>query len=1665
MLDLGRVVDVRPAPGDPSIRQALEHLDPETRAALEAGPALGAPDAAWLTVGAELPREALGEVLRAVWVERLARGLREAEAAGGATPHVGPRDDAPTGPFAMPLKPLVLEAIARGGEAPPEVAITFPPARAAAVELDPGAARALPDTADFGRPLPSMAQLGRALEDPLVPIEREIERLEQGAGDASSRSAAWSRLAEAWRTRYGSVTERERALREAAAAAPRSVAVLLAAAEGCIAAAHDEDALAYARAAVGAAGDGPERDGALLEYTAVARALGRVGPATGGARAATLGTRSLDALDLLAALLEERGKAAEAADARLAQAARYEASSSERCRFLIATAWWTAPDHLAATEAYATLLAREGKAHAAVAVRADAARKARSVDARCAGWIAAAEHAEWLEEPLWAADFLLRALDTAPGLEVLHEPVDLDLRAAGAALERAIVLEEIARNAPRDGKAEAFERAADAWREQPGGDAWAEVLRTEATRGEAEPRGPDEGRARLASLASAMPAGAERAEAWLNLARWASAEGAHLDAGRACLAALEDAPAHREAALRLARAGVKQGEAAWIDRSLSCDAALPHDRRQQARNATARALRAEAEGDVGRACRAADEALQAYPLAAEAALVLVRGLEAGGHEASPGALAAATALLGDCPPLTAHRVQSAATADARMEVAVAWSGFCPAGQAPWVHALRAATRASCADGLCAALQAIVTPPRCHPGMVPLVVSALEHLAAMGDRARALEMSLVCGDRFGSAGAPIRALCVAFAAVDADVPGQIGAAERRLVGLDGEGSTAALRAVAALHASLDDDAAESRAWLRLLAGTPGDPEALDRLTTLYAACSERERLMATLALRLACARTDAQRLDARLAQAIASARVLGDLDAAEAMARAALGPVEPATGAGSNPDDPELDARTTVRVAGALVAIGRPEAALEVLQAHGERASGAAAGRLLEGAATVAAVHCGDVPRALDIITRALARLGGLAPLLLTFEHLCLERNEVDLAKRTYDALALDAMGPRGRAALLYRKARWLERAAVPRSALEAYLDAAKTASSAGAVLSAVTRLGAALKEREALPTALLSLADNAPHEASRVALRTRAAHAYDQLSQRPERAWEILFEMWLDGGPVELEAELGGLGARARALSSTHGESLFDALFTEMRRRADEAWMADGKARVLRRMARLQATARQDLQAAEVLAAEAIEIWQGEDPDPEAVEGMLADLASFRADAEARAAEAQRPASLPKADVENDRQASPPGRSWGPWLPSPVAVPAAADADDGPEDAPPTALPKARPVERWKPSIAPLRPQSTSPIAVPFPEPSGSPVLEASPRSSSKTTATPPPDPIARALRAQLAADPSRLDVLAQLEAHALARGAGAEVAVCQAVLSALDAGRGPAASTALRPDCMTELASARAELSAHAHLDRPRKLLAAVWEFALPLFRWTPTQAGVLGTDRVGLHAPTVHGRALAACLSAVPRPDTAVFATRLPGVHVAPLRIHPPAVILGAEAPDDERELRFWIGRALCLAEPEHILVSALPEGEGRALVSALAAAFGPAEGAPVSRDAAALAASLWRTIPARSQRELRDLVVACDEALDYDAVRRASLEAAAQAGLVCCGDLSIALSSLLTADPALAALDRDAAGFARAIEASPALNATLRLAFHDAFIDGLELTSNPE
>jgi hypothetical protein len=213
---------------------------------------------------------------------------------------------------------------------------------------------------------------------------------------------------------------------------------------------------------------------------------------------------------------------------------------------------------------------------------------------------------------------------------------------------------------------------------------------------------------------------------------------------------------------------------------------------------------------------------------------------------------------------------------------------------------------------------------------------------------------------------------------------------------------------------------------------------------------------------------------------------------------------------------------------------------------------------------------------------------------------------------------------------------------------------------------------------------------------------------------------------------------------------------------------------------------------------------------------------------------------------------------------------------------------------------------------------------------------------------------------------------------------------------------------------------------------LALVLDSAEHVFRREPVAYGITGLERVQLGAPTILGRVYSAAARALGLSRTPLYHRRVGGaVAVSVALLSPPSLVVTGDIDTDSPELWFHMGAMLTAATPEYALLFGSPESEVRAVLTALLFAFGPTDHPKQGHFAAVanLAEVLWESVPARSQRKLRELCQHTAE-LDYDTVLLGARQALRRAGLFVCGDLGVALRETcfeegISADP-LARLD---------------------------------------
>jgi tetratricopeptide (TPR) repeat protein len=1179
----------------------------------------------------------------------------------------------------------------------------------------------------------------------------------------------------------------------------------------------------------------------------------------------------------------------------------------------------------------------------------------------------------------------------------------------------------------------------------------------------------------LTARAAAAREDASRARHLLRLAAVASARGASDTCAQACLRLLAVDPNHPEALARLERAAARLGDADLAERACRERAAHATAPRVRARALVSTARWLVARGQLSEAVRFAEQALGHDRHSAAAAAMLVGLATALPPARAVALLDASRALLGDSPALldALHRA-ARETGDTAAAGAVldAWVRITPTSARPALARLAHRVAHDDARAIVSAATNALAPEALVEETPEAILAAIARLETLGARTEAVTLGLHALDALGAGCAPLRERVVELAA-RCDRPSlHVAALERSVGAARHDARLAPLRTLAVLHRHRGDDAAESRALLRLLAVSLYDADALSRLEAIYADHGEGERLLAVLGLRLESAGDDDRRRSLLLDLVAAAARAAGDLPRAarfvDQLVQAARGDVD-----------------TTCLAVGALVTLGDAPGAVARLLDAAEGAAPRTAASLCLRAAVIAEQEAGDPRLALDAAMRGLSLHPANGTLLLAFERLAIGLREVARGRSTYRTLADRAMGPHGRRAVLYRSARFLERCDEPEAALGAFVEAFDHSPAGGAVFRAIERLAASSGRYEPLVHALVVLAERSRHVDGRVALCIRAAELVENRLDDVERAFAILVSAWSASNARDDEARARATLTRLSARDPAAARRVGDDWLAAMRRRVGGAWDAGERAVWLARAALVEAESLGAPAEASALLEEAARADAESDPDPESRVPYLCDRAeALRAlpnrleeaiacvesaasvdltNGRVRALAARLALVLPDPSSDTPRPAdeahdeTPDGATPA----TPEDLPTAPGEDDarptlaGPE---PSFAPSASEEATATPDDTPSRPPEA---ATPHPDAEASATSGAAVATTARGEAPTAPTAAiqvyesAHRLRAELREHPAQIDALRALHANARERGARPETLVTAWLLSLFDPSVNAPPPLALEGRLDPEEQDVTRPDPAHA---ARAAVLDVVWEHAAQrTFRRSLQSYGTLGTDRVSPRTSPALGRAFESASRTLARHHVPLFQRQDGGAELVLATVTPPAIVIGPAFDGEEGELRFRFGQALALTRPAHLTTSALEPPQTRLLLDAVLAAFGPPEASHgASREAATLAAEMWRVMPPVHQRAVRDALAALPEPLDEASLRAGTFHAAARAGLLAAGDLRIAALTLCSTDPALAAHSLGSeAGYRAALAASAALTSLIRYALSDAFL----------
>ncbi|MCS6799553.1 MAG: hypothetical protein NZ898_13700 [Myxococcota bacterium] len=552
----------------------------------------------------------------------------------------------------------------------------------------------------------------------------------------------------------------------------------------------------------------------------------------------------------------------------------------------------------------------------------------------------------------------------------------------------------------------------------------------------------------------------------------------------------------------------------------------------------------------------------------------------------------AAAALGD-PPVLLAAIARAAPFERSREAARRWCAASPLDPQAYerlLEVLLAREAANDVASLAADLELVLASPQ--PPDRSRWTAALERVAS-GFPAGAARLGLRSLDAAGRAGDSWLEPTVAAAERSGREQLLVAALERVVARHPPPRRTAALLRLADLHAAAGRIAACARCLIRVLEREPHDEPTLARLTELYARAGDAQRLVAVLALRFEAA-TDAYTRRARRLDLVEASVRAADLEAARQHALA----LEASS-------DPEQERER----AEALVAVGEHVLAVHALADAAERClpDRSTARKLYERAVRIALEHATDGKLALDVAARALNVLGVPDPTLLpTFERLALQHADFDRARRVYAELCARAPGAHGRRGILYRSARWLERAGADLEALEAYRAAFDLNPRTGPILAGLERTAMRLERPDVLVAAVRRLAAVATHPAARTQSLRRAAELLASAG-RSEEAFDLLFEAFREDGARGWIEPLRDALRRVQLERPTLARERLARLRDALEAQAREAWDDSDRARLWMLLAEIEAREGSDAAAA----ARAIEharravLETGPDPDLE----------------------------------------------------------------------------------------------------------------------------------------------------------------------------------------------------------------------------------------------------------------------------------------------------------------------------------------------------------------------------------------------------------------------------------------------------------------------------
>ncbi|MDB4985266.1 MAG: domain protein putative component of TonB system [Myxococcaceae bacterium] len=958
-------------------------------------------------------------------------------------------------------------------------------------------------------------------------------------------------------------------------------------------------------------------------------------------------------------------------------------------------------------------------------------------------------------------------------------------------------------------------------------------------------------------------------------------------------------------------------------------------------------------------------------------------------------LSAMRALLGDTPELLRQLARAAfATRDpqGQREALEALAKLAPDDGFAARSLVALQTTGRDASALCQVIERALEPGRFGKQTPHVVQPALVRLGALAGLERSVALVQAAVEQLGEQARPLLIWADSVAAELPSLAQRAQLLEQLAAHADPGQRPEVLQRLALLRREQGALWAAARTELRLLALVPNDTTALERLAAIYAETGEFERLDAALTLLCERAASEQERESRLFDRAVALARLGDDADGAAELIEQAFAPAE------RDGRDPSLEALR--RGVGLLFAVA-PERAFRLLLSLAQRATADRSRDLIEEAVFMAEHRLGRPDLALSAASQGALRQPQHEPFVATLERLGKTAGQPELLVTTLEEAA-------ERCDLLPRQAELLVRAA---KVAEDELDDAVRAS---------------------------VLLDRAYRATPTKALEELVLGCASRLFARDVRAGKLAYDRLRD--TLHVRAKFGAPIARIQALmmlarlSSDVYLSREDALgYTDAARTAllNEVPEAD-----------------RELALADL-------------------EGLAARLSSGGSTMRPLSRAPEKPRKSLVTELDAPMSGLP--QSARTLRPAASLSPAVARPPVGRI---PPAAEHAAPLI----SIAPftVRPQGGSPItniSVEGLPPARTP--EAVSRSpESLVAAVSAGDSAAlRQLTDLLQREPERspgvsIDLLARARAgsfnvctlralrlasagaheHALWRTSSQALAFFEPPLRPPPSGRRRDGRSAQWGAALTAARATEQQAGLF--------LLAQLVEAAAPLFRKPLSSVSGLGKDPAPLHeapySPLLND------LANTFGTEHEAYLAKNGEDRVSVLSVLPAHLIVGDRTPPDTSSLRFRLARAFEAARPENVLLTTLPTPLASTLLSAVSAAFADSTPAHVSREAAALAADLWRTMPSKAQRTLAALLKALPAPLQLaDCVAAVQLRTA-RVALFATRELDVALAQLgLDGDAAEARIERTEGGLNRALLEKPLVQALVSYAFSDAYL----------